>query len=420
MFTFLHAADLHLDSPLLGLSRYEGAPVEAIRRATRRAFEKLIDLAVDEQVAFVLLAGDLLDGEWRDHQTGIFLNKQFGILERKNIRVLIVAGNHDAASRITKALQPPRNVIYLSTRKPESVSLDDIGVVVHGQGFRDQKTVENLAKDFPKGERGKFNIGLLHTSLDGREGHATYAPCSLDDLKSKGYDYWALGHAHQREVVCEDPLVILPGCTQGRHARETGAKGCTVVRVDDGRVVSHKHVALDVVRWVHLKIDASGIEDEVELNDKVRNAVRVELGGMDDMLLALRVIVEGVTELHRQLLASFERWRDQVRAVAAEIGNDRVWVEKVVLRTRGKKRLEDGAVLGESLAGLLASVMTQAATIESVPGLAQVLAELKSKLPPDFEEGEDGFDPARPDVVAEVIEEAKALLQSRLLTEVEP
>jgi DNA repair exonuclease SbcCD nuclease subunit len=201
MFSFIHAADVHLDSPLQGLSRYDEAPADAIRGATRRAFERLVDLAVEEHVAFVLLAGDLLDGEWRDHQTGIFLNKQFGILERNNIRVFVVAGNHDANSRISKALQPPKNVRYMSTKRPESTLLDDLGVVVHGQGFKTQKTEDNLAREFSKAEPGKFNIGLLHTSLNGREGHDTYAPCSLDDLKSKGYDYWALGHVHEREVV---------------------------------------------------------------------------------------------------------------------------------------------------------------------------------------------------------------------------
>ncbi|MGA7742815.1 MAG: DNA repair exonuclease [Polyangia bacterium] len=420
MFAFIHAADLHLDSPLEGLSRYDGAPVDAIRGATRRAFEKLVDLAVEVQVAFVLLAGDLLDGEWRDHQTGIFLNKQFGILERNKIRVLVAAGNHDASSRITRALQPPRNVTYLSTKEPQSIALDDLGVVVHGQGFKAQKTPDNLARDFPRAERGKFNIGLLHTSLDGREGHETYAPCSLDDLKSKGYDYWALGHAHRREVVCQDPLIVFPGCTQGRHARETGAKGCTLVKVDNGKVVSSEQVDLDVVRWAQVKVDASGVEDEAELNDKVRDAIKAELVGDDELLLAVRVVIEGVTGLHRHLHASFERWRDQVRALGAEIGNDKIWVEKVVLKTHGKKTLEEAAGLSESVAGLLASVTAQTTTADSVPGLDQVVAELKSKLPPAFQEGEGSFDPASPEVLAEVIEEAKALLLSRLLTEVEP
>ena len=67
---FVHAADIHLDSPLRGLERYEGAPVDELRGATRRAFENLVDLAIEDEVAFVLLAGDLYDGDWKDYNTG--------------------------------------------------------------------------------------------------------------------------------------------------------------------------------------------------------------------------------------------------------------------------------------------------------------------------------------------------------------
>jgi len=276
-----------------------------------------------------------------------------------------------------------------------------------------------LARDFPRAEPGKFNIGLLHTSLDGREGHETYAPCCLDDLKSKGYDYWALGHAHQREVVCEDPRIVFPGCTQGRHARETGAKGCTIVKVDNAGVISLRHVDLDVVRWVQVKIDASGIVDESDLNDKVRTALRMVSAGDDELLQAVRVVVEGSTRLHRHLQANFERWREQVRALGAEVGEDKIWVEKVVLRTQGENMAE-AAKLGDSFSGLLASVTTQATAVDSVPGLEEMIAELKSKLPAAFYLGEGGFDPGSPEVAAEVIEEAKALLLARLLTEVAP
>ena len=105
MFKFIHAADIHLDSPLRGLSRYESAPVESIRNACRRAFENLVEFAIVEKVAFVLLAGDLYDGDWKDYSTGIFLSKQMGRLGQHNIPVFAVAGNHDAANQWFRALQ---------------------------------------------------------------------------------------------------------------------------------------------------------------------------------------------------------------------------------------------------------------------------------------------------------------------------
>ncbi|MCB1796433.1 MAG: DNA repair exonuclease, partial [Candidatus Competibacteraceae bacterium] len=106
---FLHAADLHLDSPLRGLDRYEGAPVDEVRGATRRAFENLIAVARRERVDLVVIAGDLYDGDWPDYNTGLFFIKGVAQLAEEGIPVAIVRGNHDAASRLTKALRLPAN-----------------------------------------------------------------------------------------------------------------------------------------------------------------------------------------------------------------------------------------------------------------------------------------------------------------------
>ena len=176
MFKFIHVADVHLDSPLRGLSRYETAPAESIRNACRRAFENLVELAIEEKVSFILLAGDLYDGNWKDYSTGIFLSHQMGRLGQHNISVFAVAGNHDAANRMTKALNCPNNMKILSSRKVETIKLEELEVAIHGRSFATQHVDENLVEDFATAEKGMFNIGLLHTSLDGREGHAVYAP----------------------------------------------------------------------------------------------------------------------------------------------------------------------------------------------------------------------------------------------------
>ena len=231
---FLHAADIHLDSALHGLERYEGAPVEEIRSATRRAFDNLIELAIDEEVAFVLLAGDLYDGDWKDYNTGLYFVERMRRLHDAGIRVFIVAGNHDAASQITKHLRLPDNVTLFSTRQPERVVLEDLDVAIHGQGFATRAVTDDLSQAYPQGDPQRFNIGLLHTCLDGKPGHEPYAPCSIAGLRSKGYQYWALGHVHKREEVSQDPWIVFPGNIQGRHIRESGPKGCTLVTVDNG------------------------------------------------------------------------------------------------------------------------------------------------------------------------------------------
>lgn len=229
LFHFLHAADIHLDSPLQGLERYPDAPVEAVRAAPRRAFEALVELAIEERVAFVLLAGDLYDGDWKDYNTGLFFVAQMRRLAEAGIPVQLVSGNHDAASQITKRLSLPPNVKHFSSGRPETLELADYDVAIHGQSFAGRRVSEDLAAGFPPGDRGRFEIGLLHTSLDGRPGHADYAPCTVDGLRSKDYAYWALGHVHQREeVVRGDPWIVFPGNLQGRHARETGGKGASL------------------------------------------------------------------------------------------------------------------------------------------------------------------------------------------------
>jgi DNA repair exonuclease SbcCD nuclease subunit len=130
--SFVHAADIHLDSPLKGLERYENAPVERIRGATRRAFTRLIDLAIDKHVDFVLLAGDLYDGDWRDYNTGLFLVRQLGRLREQKIKVFVIAGNHDAANKMTRVLRLPDHVRLLMHDRPETVRLPHLDVAIHG------------------------------------------------------------------------------------------------------------------------------------------------------------------------------------------------------------------------------------------------------------------------------------------------
>src|ERR1700730_3943801 len=149
MFKFLHAADIHLDSPQKGLDRYEGAPVAECRQATRRALENLVRLAVEEKVAFVLIVGDLYDGDWPDYNTGLFFSAQMARLRDAGIKVFLIRGNHDAENRMTKDLRRLDNTKFLSTEKPETVTLDEFGVAIHGRGFPRRDVEDNWATTYP-------------------------------------------------------------------------------------------------------------------------------------------------------------------------------------------------------------------------------------------------------------------------------
>lgn len=172
---FIHCADIHLDSPLRGLERYEGAPVEAVRGATRRAFENLIQAALRERVDFVVIAGDLYDGDWPDFNTGLFFAKGMAQLGESGIPVYIVRGNHDAASKLTRALPLPKNVHLFPDRAPKTPTDEHLGLTVHGQSFANAAVLDDLAAAYPGAVRGYINLGVLHTSLTGRPGHDNYA-----------------------------------------------------------------------------------------------------------------------------------------------------------------------------------------------------------------------------------------------------
>ncbi len=416
MFKFIHAADVHLDSPLRGLSRYASAPSESLRDACRRAFENLVDLAIEEKAAFVLLAGDLYDGDWKDYGTGIFLSRQMGRLGRHNIPVITVAGNHDAANRMTKTLEGPGPMTMLSSRKVETLRRDDLGVAIHGRSFGTQHVDENLAAGFPAAEKGMFNIGLLHTSLDGREGHAGYAPCSLDDLRSRGYQYWALGHVHQQEVVSEDPWIVFPGCVQGRHIRETGAKGCVVVTVEDGAVRDVERFPLDVLRWVLCSVDLTDVTEMREVQDRARKTIENQRASADGRPVAMRIRFEGATGLSDALAAYPERFENQIRALGAEIAGDELWIERIENAVTGKRDLDLTLSGGSAFGKLLAEILATPGKPDEIDGLNDVIADLRRKIPSEAFGESSALNLDEDKTIGRLIEEAKKMLVGRLLT----
>ena len=416
MFRFIHASDIHLDSPLRGLSRYESAPVDSIRDACRRAFRNLVDLAIEEKVSFVLLAGDLYDGDWKDYSTGIFLSQQMGWLGQHGILVFAVAGNHDAANRMTKTLNSPDNMTILSSRKAETIRIDDLAVVIHGRSFGTQHVDENLAAGFAAAEKGMFNIGLLHTSLDGREGHAVYAPCTVDDLRSKGYQYWALGHIHKQEFVSEDPWIVFPGCIQGRHIRETGAKGCVLVTVEDGSVSTVEKCSLDVLRWVECSVDLTDAAEMREVLDRTRKSIENERTSADGRPMAMRIRFEGSTPIADEIASYPERLEQQIKALGAEIAGDELWIERIENVTAGKLKLESTLSDDSTFGKLLKDILATPENPDEINGLKDVIADLRQKIPSEAFSADSVLSLDEIQTVERLVKEAKHMLIGRLLT----
>lgn len=413
MFKFLHAADVHLDSPLKGLERYEGSPADEIRGATRRALERLVDLAIGEEVALVLLAGDLYDGQWRDYNTGLFFIAQMTRLREAGIRVYLVAGNHDAANRTTRWLQLPEGVTLFSSRKPETAVLEDLHVAVHGQSFAAAAVFDDLAEQYPAPRGGCFNIGLLHTSATGSAEHERYAPCTLDTLRSKQYDYWALGHVHRREVLCREPFVAFSGNLQGRHIRESGPKGCLLVTVDDDQSVRPEFRPLDVLRWERAVVDAGKSRTTDELLSEIADRLAELHGQSDGRLLAVRVELVGESAVHETLRARRGRLTGEIRSQAIQVGGGEIWVEKILVDTSPPRGAKDAAAgpLAE-LADLLRRLKCDAGELAA---LDADFSALWSKLPVELKEGPDAVRLDDPDGLRPLLDDVEPLLAGRLL-----
>lgn len=409
---FIHCADIHLDSPLRGLDAYDGAPAEEMRQATRRAFANIVDLALERSVDFVLIAGDIFDGDWPDFNTGLYFASQLRRLADAEIRVFLSYGNHDAVSKLTKTVPLPKNVFSFPAKSPATEIIESLGVAIHGQSFASEAVTVDLAADYPAPRAGLLNIGVLHTALSGREGHQPYAPTTADRLADKGYDYWALGHVHNRETVRESPWIVFPGNTQGRHARETGAKGCMVVDAEQGvGIQSVEFVATDVARWHHINIDIAALGTEDALHTAVQSEVRAAQTTAEGRMLALRLTLAGRGVLHQAIVSNREALRAQLSASIGEASSGNAWLEKLRIKVTAPLDLQRLAERDDPIGLLIRSIDALEQDPEALNALAlKVLGDLGQKLPPDMREGDNAWALNSPVALNEALASAKERL----------
>jgi exonuclease SbcD len=365
---FLHASDLHIDSPLDGLDAYPGAPVDRLRGATRRALENLVNVACERKVTFVVLAGDVYDTNPL-FETSRFFRGQMQRLHDAGISVQIVRGNHDHAGIAPRNLGLPSRVTVFSHERAESVEAAP-GVVVHGRSYPRPDYREDLSKSYPEHVRGALNVGVLHTCLDDSV-HLPYAPTSKALLAAHGYAYWALGHVHRARHEQEGGAhIVFPGNLQGRHARETGPKGAVLVDYEGATIRSVDPVVLDVVRWHHLEIDATDPAADVDLRERVRDQLLSTTAADRESgrLCAVRVTVNGSgtnpLDLREYLVGE------------AQAAGDALWLEKV--RVTGAQPIGGRQEL-EHLRAIAAEIALNPATHDELAGCVEkVRKELRA------------------------------------------
>lgn len=354
----VHAADVHLDSPMRGLGTL-GDPdlAAALRRSTRRAFDALVQHCLEELPAALIVAGDLYDGDWKDYATGAHFSARMGDLTEAGVEVIVARGNHDAESVIRRAVTLPPKVHVLEADAPETVVLDDIGLAVHGPSFATRAVLANLAQQYPDPVPGLCNVGVLHTSVAGYAGHDPYAPCDLADLTGRGYEYFALGHVHARETLAAGArTVAFSGNLQGRHVGETGPKGALSATLRAGEEAELRFVPMDVARWEVVAVSADGMADMGELLPAIRGELDEVVAASEGRLLVVTVEVSG----RASFACEPERLDAEVRALA---GQREVGVHKVAADLRPsldrtalgaeQRRQLDAAIVGADAGELL-------------------------------------------------------------------
>ena len=346
-FRFLHTGDLHLDSPLEGLSA-EAPPdvLSILRGATTDAWRNVVSTALDERVDFMVVAGDVFEVESPTLLGQTRFRDGLAELAAAGIGSFVVHGNHDPLDGRAWApsLDFPSAVHRFGTAAGESAPVLRDGRLiarVHGRSYPRSAVTENYAAQFRAEPGDPFSIGLLHTNVGDRPGHHNYAPCSVDDLRASGMDYWALGHIHQPGKVLADPPAWYCGIPQGRDPGELGARGCYVVDVDAAGRVTSRFVATDIVRWQPVEVAIAGLADDESLGRACREAVGMALDAADGRSLVIRLRLTGRGPLHAHLartgyLVDLRELLNEETAGMRPFG----WVESIRDATRSEVDLD--------------------------------------------------------------------------------
>lgn len=374
-FRFLHAADLHLDTPFTRLTGVPDRVAKTIRDASLRAFDALIHTAIAEKVAFVVLAGDIYDGSERGVRAQLAFRDGLAKLSDAGISTFVVYGNHDPIDEGWSAIGSfPDRVTVFGSESVERVEvlIDDVPVAtVTGISYARSAETDNLVARFPEAKGKGFHVGVVHANVGGDGEYAPYSPCSMDDLRAGGYDYWALGHIHRRaELGDGHPLIVYPGNLQGRSPKpsEQGPKGAVIVDVD-GKNATTRFVPLDIVRFDHVEVS---IEDkwldDLEQALVDASAAAVETAGGRPVVLRATLVGHG--HLHDDLAPAdrrvelLERLRDLAR-------NDDpfVWWDALTWRTHPAIDIAERASGDDFIGDLLREVEGTGPLSDWVPGL---------------------------------------------------
>jgi exonuclease SbcD len=414
--TFIHTADLHLGSPLTGIRAMDEHMAEKLVQASYRAFNRIVDQALRDEVDFLLIAGDLYDSQRQQIYDQLTLLHALERLNDHNIPVYIACGNHDPYSAWSQSIQWPENVHILADDRPDVVFFEKNGVrkaAIVGMSYPRSSVWENLAATFPEKETDwPFTIGLLHGTLGSSTGeHVSYAPCSEEDLTTRGYDYWALGHIHMPTVVRPaDPAIIYPGIPQGRDIGESGPRGCYHVAVRADGTIEPIFVETAEICWEDAALSIDGIDTLDDLDTAILETLDEIREKRSGRQVCCRLTLTGRGEVHRSLRekGAADGLADHLREVEPEVYIDRITDRTALPIDRETlARRED----------LVGDILRISDDLQQDPHAAETLMPLFQDLADD-KRGKK-CDPLSPKEIPDLIREAETYLLDLLQPEEE-
>ncbi len=405
---FIHAADLHLDAPFGGIDAQDTRVRDALAASTYRALDALVATCIERGADFLVIAGDVYNQAERGIRSQLAFAKAAATLEHAGIPVFVTHGNHDPASGWSAGIAMPGNVRVFADDRVERFALERDGEeygALYGRSYRRAAETTNLATDFKREARDAVAIGVLHANVGGRPGYDDYAPCTLEDLRAGGMDYWALGHIHKPEVLSRSPFAVYAGCPQGLDPTQSGPRGCYEVTIDDG-LVSAAFLPLAAVEWRQTEVDLTSALRLDDVRDAIATAVDDALASVS-VPIVLRLDLTGRTEAHVVLQApdALAALTDDAREEALGF-EPWAWIDRV--RDRTRPAIDLGTLRGaEDFTGdvvRLADDLLGDATAGAA-FVGEIAAALLARL---------GKDAPAPDI-ADVIARARDLALDRLL-----
>lgn len=355
--SFIHASDLHLDSPFQGAVGRNADAEASLREATFLAWTNLVDLCLERRPDFLLLAGDIFDAADRSIRAQLRFRDGLARLAEAGVPTYVVHGNHDPVSEWSRAICWPDAVHVFDAERVQTRVHEQKGrpvAAISGISYASAAESRNLAADFHAEHPDLFQIALLHCNCGGQAAHDPYAPCTREQLAAAGFDYWALGHAHEPILLSHQPMIVYPGCTQGRSVCELGARGCFLIEVDDQGRLSPSFHPLDAVRWFHESVDASDLQTLDALDEALADHIDLIRTAAQGRPAIGRLALTGRTELAADLLRP-DRAADLERRVrdCAQAASPPVWVDKLHIACRTPLDLENRRRAGDLLGQLL-------------------------------------------------------------------